>query len=78
MNGIKLDSAAGFKCDACGLVFKDNIKYLDHTRTKQHQSRTGEGPVKPATLADVRSRIEQLAREKGLVPEPNAAPSHGS
>lgn len=61
---------AGFKCEACNVVFKDNIKLLDHTHTKQHLARTGEETtVKPATLADVKKRIEQLAREKGLIKE---------
>lgn len=59
---------AGFKCDACNAVFKDNIKLLDHTRTKQHLARTGEdNSVKPASLVDVKNRIEKLAREKGLL-----------
>ena len=64
---IRLSSTAGFACHACHVSFKDSNSYIDHTHSQGHLQATHRSAKVPtATLEDVRQRIEQLAKERGL------------
>ena len=57
----KRGRGAGFYCEACDLTFKDNLQWIEHTNSMQHQRATGRtGQVKKATAAEVHARIELL------------------
>ncbi len=57
----KRGRGAGFYCEACDLTFKDNLQWIEHTNSMQHQRATGRtGQVKKATAAEVHARIEIL------------------
>ncbi|KAK0665610.1 ubiquitin-conjugating enzyme E2 15 [Cercophora samala] len=57
----KRGRGAGFYCEACDLTFKDNLQWLEHTNSMQHQRAVGAtGQVKKATAAEVHARIEAL------------------
>lgn len=57
----KRGRGAGFYCEACDLTFKDNLQYLEHTNSMQHQRAVGQtGEVKKATAEEVHARIEAL------------------
>jgi len=60
-------SSAQFYCTACRIGFKDNLALINHNQSPAHLQKTGQPlKVKPSTLADVRDRIETLAKERGL------------
>ena len=55
----KRGRGAGFYCEACDLTFKDNLQWIEHVNSMQHQRATGHtGQVSKATAADVHARIE--------------------
>lgn len=57
----KRGRGAGFYCEACDLTFKDNMQYVEHTNSMQHQRAIGAtGEVKKATAEEVHARIELL------------------
>ncbi|KAK4671851.1 U4/U6.U5 snRNP associated protein [Podospora pseudoanserina] len=57
----KRGQGAGFYCEACDLTFKDNLQWLEHTNSMQHQRAVGAtGQVKKATAEEVHARIEAL------------------
>ncbi|CAP65427.1 uncharacterized protein PODANS_6_9300 [Podospora anserina S mat+] len=57
----KRGRGAGFYCEACDLTFKDNLQWLEHTNSMQHQRAVGAtGQVKKATAEEVHARIEAL------------------
>ncbi|KAK0744829.1 hypothetical protein B0T21DRAFT_358521 [Apiosordaria backusii] len=57
----KRGRGAGFYCEACDLTFKDNLQWLEHTNSMQHQRNVGAtGQVKKATAEEVHARIEAL------------------
>ena len=57
----KRGRGAGFYCEACDLTFKDNLQWVEHTNSMQHQRAIGAtGEVRKATAADVHARIEAL------------------
>jgi U4/U6.U5 tri-snRNP component SNU23 len=57
----KRGRGAGFYCEACDLTFKDNLQYVEHTNSMQHQRATGHtGEVRKATAEEVHARIELL------------------
>ena len=57
----KRGRGAGFYCEACDLTFKDNVQWVEHTNSMQHQRATGHtGQVRKATAAEVHARIEVL------------------
>ncbi|KAL2259826.1 hypothetical protein VTK26DRAFT_6367 [Humicola hyalothermophila] len=57
----KRGRGAGFYCEACDLTFKDNLQWVEHTNSMQHQRNIGAtGEVQKATAADVHARIEAL------------------
>lgn len=67
MNGEhRLASAAGFRCEVCELSFSNNIKHAEHLTTSLHRTRANIPDVRPSTLMEVKSRIEKLAKERGL------------
>ncbi|KAK4103412.1 hypothetical protein N658DRAFT_493896 [Parathielavia hyrcaniae] len=52
---------AGFYCEACDLTFKDNLQWVEHTNSMQHQRAIGAtGEVRRATAEEVRARIDAL------------------
>lgn len=56
-----------FTCEPCRASFKDNLALINHTHSAQHLQRTGQPlKVKPSTLADVRAKIDELAKERHL------------
>ncbi|KAK4146036.1 uncharacterized protein C8A04DRAFT_35313 [Dichotomopilus funicola] len=69
----KRGRGAGFYCDACDLTFKDNLQWVEHTNSMQHQRAIGAtGEVRRASAREVRERIEALwereeERRKGMV-----------
>ncbi|KAK3379171.1 hypothetical protein B0T24DRAFT_589764 [Lasiosphaeria ovina] len=57
----KRGRGAGFWCEACDLTFKDNLQWIEHTNSMQHQRAIGRtGEVHRATAEDVHARIEEL------------------
>lgn len=57
----KRGRGAGFYCEACDLTFKDNLQWIEHTNSMQHQRAIGQtGEVKRATAAEVHARIEAV------------------
>ena len=61
----KRGKGAGFYCQDCDLTFKDNLQFVEHLNSRQHQVNTGQsGEVRRATLEEVRERLEWLARKK--------------
>jgi len=61
----KRGRGAGFYCQDCDLTFKDNLQFVEHLNSRQHQVETGQsGEVKRATLEEVRERLEWLVRKK--------------
>ncbi|KAL9100708.1 MAG: hypothetical protein Q9163_003953 [Psora crenata] len=61
----KKGRGAGFYCQDCDLTFKDNLQFVEHLNSRQHQINTGQsGEVRKATLEEVRDRLEWLARKK--------------
>ena len=61
----KKGRGAGFYCQDCDLTFKDNLQFVEHLNSKQHQINTGQsGEVRKATLEEVRERLAWLARKK--------------
>jgi U4/U6.U5 tri-snRNP component SNU23 len=57
----KRGRGAGFYCEACDLTFKDNLQWVEHTNSMQHQRAIGAtGEVRKATAAEVHARIEAL------------------
>ena len=61
----KKGRGAGFYCENCDLTYKDNLQFVEHLNSRQHQVNIGEsGKVKKATLEEVRDRLEWLARRK--------------
>ncbi|KAK3390076.1 hypothetical protein B0H63DRAFT_464736 [Podospora didyma] len=57
----KRGRGAGFYCEACDLTFKDNLQWIEHTNSMQHQRAIGRtGEVRKATPEDVHKRIEAL------------------
>ncbi|KAH8900278.1 hypothetical protein GQ53DRAFT_741213 [Thozetella sp. PMI_491] len=57
----KRGRGAGFYCEACDLTFKDNIQWVEHINSMQHQRATGHtGQVRKATAEEVHARIELL------------------
>ncbi|KAJ4300119.1 U4/U6.U5 snRNP associated protein [Collariella sp. IMI 366227] len=57
----KRGRGAGFYCEACDLTFKDNLQWVEHTNSMQHQRSIGAtGEVRKATAAEVHARIEAL------------------
>jgi U4/U6.U5 tri-snRNP component SNU23 len=62
----KRGRGAGFYCEACDLTFKDNLQWVEHTNSMQHQRNIGAtGEVRRATAEEVRARIDALwAREQ--------------
>ncbi|MCJ1275338.1 hypothetical protein MMC21_003140 [Puttea exsequens] len=60
----KRGRGAGFYCADCDLTFKDNLQFVEHLNSRQHQVAIGQsGEVRRATLEEVRERLEWL-REK--------------
>ncbi|KAK4134028.1 hypothetical protein BT67DRAFT_441943 [Trichocladium antarcticum] len=61
----KRGRGAGFYCEACDLTFKDNLQWIEHTNSMQHQRSIGAtGEVRKATAEDVHARIEALWRRE--------------
>lgn len=59
----KRGKGAGFYCEACDLTFKDNLQWVEHLNSHQHQVATGtSGEVKRATVEEVRERLAWLKR----------------
>ncbi|KAH8656029.1 hypothetical protein BGZ60DRAFT_417649 [Tricladium varicosporioides] len=57
----KKGRGAGFYCKECDLTFKDNLQWVEHENSMQHQRAIGQtGEVKRATAEDVHERIEML------------------
>jgi len=57
----KRGKGAGFYCEACDLTFKDNLQWVEHTNSMQHQRSIGAtGQVRKATAEEVHARIEAL------------------
>ena len=57
----KRGRGAGFYCEACDLTFKDNLQWIEHTNSMQHQRAIGAtGEVRKATAEEVHARIEAL------------------
>ncbi|KAL2153487.1 hypothetical protein VTH82DRAFT_4642 [Thermothelomyces myriococcoides] len=57
----KRGRGAGFYCEACDLTFKDNLQWVEHTNSMQHQRNIGaSGEVRKATAEEVHARIEAL------------------
>jgi U4/U6.U5 tri-snRNP component SNU23 len=57
----KRGRGAGFYCEACDLTFKDNLQWIEHTNSMQHQRSIGAtGEVRKATAEEVHARIEAL------------------
>ncbi|KAK4033820.1 ubiquitin-conjugating enzyme E2 15 [Parachaetomium inaequale] len=57
----KRGRGAGFYCEACDLTFKDNLQWVEHTNSMQHQRAIGAtGEVRKATAEEVHARIEAL------------------
>ncbi|KAK1783078.1 hypothetical protein QBC45DRAFT_400691 [Copromyces sp. CBS 386.78] len=57
----KRGRGAGLYCEACDLTFKDNLQWIEHTNSMQHQRNTGHtGEVRKATAEEVHQRIELL------------------
>jgi U4/U6.U5 tri-snRNP component SNU23 len=57
----KRGRGAGFYCEACDLTFKDNLQWIEHTNSMQHQRSIGAtGEVRKATAEDVHARIAAL------------------
>ena len=61
----KRGRGAGFYCSDCDLTFKDNLQFVEHLNSRQHQINTGQtGEVKKATLEEVRERLAWLAQRR--------------
>lgn len=61
----KRGKSAGFYCEACDLTFKDNLQWVEHLNSKQHQIATGQsGEVRKATLEEVKERFNYHKRKK--------------
>lgn len=62
---------SGFSCRICSLNFKDNLTYLDHLNSKEHQSEIGNQPVQRSTIKQVRDRLAlgKKIKEKKLDPK---------
>lgn len=61
----KRGRGAGFYCADCDLTFKDNLQFVEHLNSKQHQIAIGQsGEVKRATLEEVRERLEWLGQKR--------------
>ena len=61
----KRGRGAGFYCSDCDLTFKDNLQFVEHLNSRQHQIAIGQsGEVKRATLEEVRERLEWLAQKR--------------
>lgn len=61
----KRGRGAGFYCGDCDLTFKDNLQFVEHLNSRQHQINTGQsGEVRRATLEEVRDRLAWLARKR--------------
>jgi len=61
----KRGRGAGFYCGDCNLTFKDNLQFVEHLNSRQHQVAIGQsGEVKRATLEEVRERLEWLAQKR--------------
>ncbi|KAK0715047.1 hypothetical protein B0H67DRAFT_579852 [Lasiosphaeris hirsuta] len=61
----KRGRGAGFYCEACDLTFKDNLQWIEHTNSMQHQRSIGQtGEVRKATVAEVHARIVTLWERK--------------
>ncbi|MDI1487564.1 MAG: U4/U6.U5 snRNP associated protein [Ramalina farinacea] len=61
----KRGRSAGFYCEACDLTFKDNLQFVEHENSRQHQVNTGQsGEVRRAGLEEVRERLAWLVRRK--------------
>ncbi|KAK3688270.1 hypothetical protein B0T22DRAFT_375310 [Podospora appendiculata] len=57
----KRGRGAGFYCEACDLTFKDNLQWVEHTNSMQHQRAIGQtGQVHKASAKEVHARIEAL------------------
>lgn len=57
----KRGRGAGFYCEACDLTFKDNLQWIEHTNSMQHQRSIGAtGEVRKATAEEVHARIAAL------------------
>ena len=69
----KKGRGAGFYCSDCDLTFKDNLQFVEHLNSRQHQINTGQsGEVRKATLEEVRERLAWLARKKREAEEEEA------
>lgn len=61
----KRGRGAGFYCADCDLTYKDNLQFVEHLNSRQHQVAIGQsGEVRRATLEEVRERLEWLVRKK--------------
>ena len=61
----KRGRSAGFYCEACDLTFKDNLQFVEHENSRQHQVNTGQsGEVRRAGLEEVRERLAWLKKRK--------------
>ena len=61
----KRGRGAGFYCADCDLTFKDNLQFVEHLNSKQHQIAIGQsGEVQRATLEEVRERLEWLGQKR--------------
>ena len=61
----KRGRGAGFYCADCDLTFKDNLQFVEHLNSRQHQVNTGQtGEVRKASLEEVRERLEWLKRKR--------------
>ncbi|KAK4692881.1 U4/U6.U5 tri-snRNP component SNU23, partial [Lecanoromycetidae sp. Uapishka_2] len=61
----KRGRSAGFYCADCDLTFKDNLQFVEHLNSRQHQIAIGQsGEVKRATLEEVKERLDWLVRKK--------------
>lgn len=61
----KRGRGAGFYCADCDLTFKDNLQFVEHLNSTQHQRAIGQtGEVKRATLEEVKERLEWLVVKK--------------
>ena len=57
----KRGRGAGFYCEACDLTFKDNLQWVEHENSMQHQRAIGQtGEVLRASAEDVHERITRL------------------
>jgi U4/U6.U5 tri-snRNP component SNU23 len=61
----KRGKGAGFYCEDCDLTYKDNLEFVSHLNSRQHQIATGRtGEVRVASLEEVHERLRWIKRKR--------------